>query len=71
MAWIAGITAIALLFRFQWQMWFVVPLLFAALILAVGHLGRSERNASLWLFNHRSIGSCGSTPQAMGSAAWR
>jgi hypothetical protein len=51
MAWIAGITAIALLFRFQWQVWFVVPLLFAALILAVGlsgHLGRSERNASFW-----------------------
>jgi Domain of unknown function (DUF4153) len=55
-AWIAGIAAIALLFRFQWQLWFVVPLLFAALILAVGlsgHLGRSERNASFWLFNHR------------------
>ena len=56
MAWIAGITAIALLFRFQWQVSFVVPLLFAALILTVslsGHLGRSERSASFWLFNHR------------------
>jgi hypothetical protein len=36
--------------------WFVVPLLFAALILVVGlsgHLGRSERTPSFWLFNHR------------------
>ena len=29
-AWLAGIAAIALLFRFQWEVWFLVPLLFGA-----------------------------------------
>jgi hypothetical protein len=55
-AWLAGIAAIALLFRFQWEVWFLVPLLFGALILAVGlsgHAGGRERNESFWLFNHR------------------
>ena len=37
----------------------------------VGPSRERTRNASLWLFNHRSIGPCGSTPQAMGSTAWR
>jgi hypothetical protein len=52
-AWLAGI---ALLFRFQWELWFLVPLLFGALILAVGLSalgGGRERNESFWLFNHR------------------
>ena len=55
-AWLAGIAAIALLFRFQWEVWVFVPLLFATLTLAVGlagFLGREERNAEFWLFNHR------------------
>jgi hypothetical protein len=29
-AWLAGIAAIALLFRFQWEVWFLVPLLRSA-----------------------------------------
>lgn len=55
-AWLAGIAAIALLFRFQWEVWFLFPLLFGALILAVGlsaYAGGRERNESFWLFNHR------------------
>jgi zinc transporter ZupT len=54
--WLAGIAAIALLFRLQWEVWFLAPLLFGALILAVGlsgHVGGRERNESFWLFNHR------------------
>jgi zinc transporter ZupT len=45
-AWLAG-TAIALLCRFQWEVWFLALLLFGALILAVGlsgHVGGKERN---------------------------
>lgn len=56
LAWIVGTAAIAVLFKFQWEAWLAVPLLFAALILAIGlsgHLVRGERNASFWLFNHR------------------
>src|SRR5262245_38431579 len=55
-AWPAGIAAIALLFRFQWEVWFLFPLLFGALVLAVGlsaYAGGRERNESFWLFNHR------------------
>jgi hypothetical protein len=56
LAWLAGIGTIALLFRFQWEAWFQPPLLFAALVLAIGlsgQLGKGERNAAFWLFNHR------------------
>ncbi|MGD0531550.1 MAG: hypothetical protein ABSA62_04525 [Methyloceanibacter sp.] len=56
LAWIVGTAAIAVLFEFQWEAWLAVPLLFAALILAIGlsgHLIRGERNASFWLFNYR------------------
>jgi hypothetical protein len=53
---LAGIAAIALLFQLRWQVWLAEQLLFAALVLAIGlagHLGRGERNAAFWLFNHR------------------
>lgn len=56
LAWLAGIAGIALLFRFQWETWFEPQLLFAALVLAIGlsgQLGKTERNAAFWLFNHR------------------
>lgn len=55
-AWVAGIAVIALLFRFRWEAWLFPPLLFGALLFAVGlaaQLGRGERNAAFWLFNHR------------------
>ena len=55
-AWVAGIAVIALLFHFRWETWLFPPLLFGALLFAVGlaaQLGRGERNAAFWLFNHR------------------
>ena len=55
-AWFAGIAVIALLFHFRWEAWFFPPLLFGALLFAVGlaaQLQRGERNAAFWLFNHR------------------
>jgi len=55
-AWVAGIAVIALLFHFRWEAWFFPPLLFGALLFAVGlaaQLQRGERNAAFWLFNHR------------------
>ena len=55
-AWVAGIAVIALLFHFRWEAWLFPPLLFGALLFAVGlaaQLRRGERNAAFWLFNHR------------------
>jgi hypothetical protein len=55
-AWIAGVAVIALLFHFEWEAWLFPPLLFGFLLFAVGlaaQLGRGERNAAFWLFNHR------------------
>ena len=54
--WLGGILAIALLFWLQWEIWLSSLLLLGGLLLLVGlsgHLGRDERNASFWLFNHR------------------
>ncbi len=54
--WIAGLTAIALLFYFSWDIWLNPYLLFGALLILVGlsgHLARGESNATFWLFNHR------------------
>ena len=56
LVWLAGMAAIALLFRFQWEMWLLPPLLLGGLVLLIGlsgHVVRGERNASFWLFNHR------------------
>ena len=35
-AWVAGIAVIALLFHFRWEAWLFPPLLFGALLFAVG-----------------------------------
>jgi hypothetical protein len=54
--WLGGILAITLLFWLQWEIWLSSLLLLGGLLLLVGlsgHLGRDERNASFWLFNHR------------------
>src|SRR5689334_5995746 len=54
--WVVGILLIAVIIRFDWDIWFSPPLLLGGLLLLVGlagHLGRSESNETFWLFNHR------------------
>jgi len=54
--WVVGILLIAVLIRFDWDIWFSPPLLLGGLLLLVGlagHLGRGESNETFWLFNHR------------------
>ena len=54
--WLAGILVIALLFWFAWELWLSQPLLLGALLILVGlagYLGRSQSNATFWLFNHK------------------
>jgi hypothetical protein len=54
--WVAGILVIAVLFRFDWDIWLSPPLLLGGLLIVVGlsgHLGRDESNETFWLFNHR------------------
>ncbi|MGI8723995.1 MAG: hypothetical protein ACR2J1_01200 [Methyloceanibacter sp.] len=54
--WLAGSAVIALLFWLAWDLWLIQYLFLAGLLLLLavaGQLGRSERNASFWLFNHR------------------
>src|SRR5262245_16780194 len=54
--WVVGILLIAVLIRFDWDIWFSPPLLLGGLLLLVGlagHLGRCESNETFSLFNHR------------------
>ena len=54
--WLAGNAVIALLFWLAWDLWLNQYLFLAGLLLLLavaGQLGRSERNGSFWLFNHR------------------
>jgi uncharacterized membrane protein len=70
MAWVAGIAAIALLFRFQWEVWVVVPLLFAALILVVG-LSGEERTQRLVLAVQPPALACCRSCADRGVPLWR
>lgn len=54
--WLAGTAIIALLFWLAWDLWLNQYLFLAGLLLFLalaGQLGRGERNATFWLFNHR------------------
>jgi hypothetical protein len=55
--WLAGIAAIALLFHFQWEVWFAVSLLFGAVFLGVGLSAISSEASATHPFGCSTTGS--------------